>query len=265
MIERDGLHIVSELDGPADADVVTLAHAQVLDRTSWDPTVAALVERYRVLRLDLRGHGESSVPHSELTIEDLADDVLAVLDAHGLDRTHFVGSSLGGMIGFSLALDHPERLHSVTFTATQGVLPVASHERLRANAEALRQSGETMDLLADTILERFMVDGFADTDPDGYERTRDQVAATSVEGYVRTSLAIIAMNYDDRLEHLSVPTMVIAGELDRATPPERMQLYRDRIPGARMAIIDGAGHFPFIDQPAAYNAALAGFLDGLEV
>lgn len=86
----------------------------------------------------------------------------------------------------------------------------------------------------------------------------------SVEDYIRSSVAIIGMNFDDRLDRVDTPTMVIAGELDRPTPPERMKLYFDNIAGAQMAVIPGAGHFPFAHQPDAFNRTLRGFLDSLD-
>lgn len=263
-IERDGLQLVSEIEGPEDAPVVTLAHAQTLDRRSWDALVPALIDRYRVLRVDLRGHGESAEPTVDFTIDDLAVDIVATLDAHGVGTTHFAGSSLGGMVGFPLAIDHPDRLRSVTFIATQGILPEASRLTLRDNAEALRSSGDSMASLAEKILARYMNDDFGDVDPGGYERLRDQIGTTSVEGYIRSSLAIIGMDFDDRLDRIDVPTMVIAGELDRPTPPARMELYRDNIAGARMAVVPGAGHFPFADQSPAFNGVFRRFLDSVD-
>lgn len=264
VIERDGLELVSEIEGPEGAPVVTLAHAQTLDRRSWDSLVSTLTDRYRVLRVDLRGHGESGVPVAEFTIEDLAADVVATLDALDVRATHFAGSSLGGMVGFALAIDHSDRLVSVTLIATQGILPETSHETLRANAEALRSSGEAMSSLAPKILDRYMNPGFVDTDPDGYQQLVDQITRTSVEGYIGSSNAIIGMSFDDRLDRVDKPTMVIAGELDRPTPPERMELYRDNIAGAEMVVIPGAGHFPFADQPEAFNREFRRFLDSLD-
>jgi 3-oxoadipate enol-lactonase len=261
VIERDGIELVSEIEGPDEAPVVTLAHAQTLNRTSWDSLASTLIDRYRVLRVDLRGHGESGTPVADFTIDDLAEDVVATLDAHQITKTHFVGSSLGGMVGFPLAIDHSARLASVTFVATQGILPAASQVTLKANGEALRSSGNPMSSLASKILARYMNPDFSDRDPDGYQQLREQIAGTSVEGYIRSSLAIIAMNFDDRLGRIGIPTMVIAGELDKPTPSERMELYRDNIAGAQMAVIPGAGHFPFADQPDDFNRALRTFLD----
>ncbi|MDG2114705.1 MAG: alpha/beta fold hydrolase [Actinomycetota bacterium] len=264
VIERDGLEVVSEIEGPDGAPVVTLAHAQTLDRSSWDSLARSLTDRYRVLRVDLRGHGESAEPVADFTIEDLAADVVATLDAVDVGATHFAGSSLGGMVGYALAIDHPARLASVTFIATQGILPEESHATLRANAEALRASGEPMSSLATKILARYMNLTFAGIDPEGYRRLADQIAGTSVEGYIRSSIAIMGMNFDDRLDRINSSTMVIAGELDRPTPPERMRLYLDHIAGAQMAVIPGAGHFPFADQPDEFNRTLRGFLDSLD-
>lgn len=252
------------IEGPDDAPVVTFAHGQGFDRSTWDAQVAAFRDRYRVLTLDLRGHGGSDLgPVADLRMAHLAADVVGLLDALGIKRMHYVGKSLGGMVGFELALSHPKRLHSVAFVATQGTMPAGSRERMRGNVARFRADGTTLGDNAQALLDRYVSPAWRDANPAAYAVLRAQVAAQPVEGYARSTEAILAMDYDGRLDAIQVPTMVIAGEVDAPTPPARMAIYRDRIAGARMAVIAGAAHLPNLERPDAFNAALAGFLDAL--
>jgi 3-oxoadipate enol-lactonase len=247
------------IDGPANAPVVTFGHAQGFNLESWAAQVAALRARYRVLALDFRGHGGSDLSPVPYRIEDLAGDIIGLLDALGIATTHYVGASLGGMAGFSLALDHANRLDSVTFVTTQGVLPQSSAQGQRANTQVMRRDG--MGARADAVLARYLRPGFRDSEPDRYAVLRRQFAATPVAGYAVSGDAIFAMGFDDRIAGITLPTMIIAGEKDIATTPQRMTLYRDNIAGAQMAVIADAGHMPYVEQAGDFNAALAGFLD----
>ncbi len=249
-----------EIDGPADGAVLTFGHAQILDLRSWAPQVAAFSDRYRVLRIDFRGHGGSDLGPGQHSIEDLAADVVALLDELKIKKAHYIGSSLGGMVGFALALEYADRLSSVTFLATQGDLPSSSAERLRKMIAAARAESATMVPKINEILERYMAPGYAEAHPQAFADLRQIAAETSVEGFAHSSEAIIAMNFDQRLAEITTPSFVVAGELDAPTPPERMELYRDGIAGARMTVIEGAGHFPNYDQADRFNTVLAEFL-----
>ncbi len=249
------------LDGPDGAPVITLGHAQGFNLESWSDQVAALRDSYRVLTLDFRGHGETGVAPAPYRIEDLAGNVIGLLDALDIERTHYAGASLGGMAGFALALDHADRIASVSFVTTQGVLPEASIERQRAATAIMRRDG--MAAQADTVLHRYLRPGYQEEEPERYAALRQQFADMPVEGYAMAGEAIFAMRFDDRLGDIAVPTMVIAGEQDSATTPDRMTLYRDRIAGARMAIVENAGHMPYVEQADAFTAVLRDFLDGL--
>jgi pimeloyl-ACP methyl ester carboxylesterase len=185
-----------------------------------------------------------------------------LLDHLGIARTHFVGSSLGGMVGYALALDHADRLDSVTFAATQGVLPTERAEIQKKNIAAMNASERGLELQVDAMLERLNRDGYRTENPDGYAKQREMAVCGTVDGYARCCAAIAAMSYDDKLERIATPTLVVAGSVDKSTSPERMAMYGDRIAGARMKIIENAAHFPNVDEPDAFNAILDGFLSG---
>jgi 3-oxoadipate enol-lactonase len=249
------------VEGPENAPVLTLAHAQGFTLESWAAQIAHFSDRYRVLAPDLRGHGDTAMAGKPYRIEDLALDILALLDALGIQRTHYAGASLGGMAGFALAQDHAERLHSVSFVTTQGILPQTSIDGQHAATTVMRADGA--EARADGVLERYLRKGYRETNPESYAELRRQFTTNPVEGYAEAGNAIFAMNFDPRIGKIDLPTMVIAGSEDIATTPERMTLYRDGIPGSKMSVIPNAGHMPYVEEADMFNKVLAGFLDSL--
>ncbi|MDP6389605.1 MAG: alpha/beta fold hydrolase [Alphaproteobacteria bacterium] len=263
--EVDGVALSYEIAGPQGrpeaAPALTFAHGYAFDRGCWRPQVAAFRDHHRVLSFDFRGHGESGLGAADYRMEDLAADVVGLLDANGIERTHYVGASLGGMVGFALALGHADRLASLTLMATQGVMPDSGKQFIRDNVKAMQAAGEVIGDRARVMTERYFAPEFKAENPAEFERLQGIVAGHSVAGFAKSSAAIVAMDFDDRLEEIHVPTLVVAGEFDVPTPPGRMEVYRDRIPGARMAVIAGAGHVPNAERPHAFNAVLADFFD----
>ncbi|MBT5109517.1 MAG: alpha/beta fold hydrolase [Rhodospirillaceae bacterium] len=263
----NGVSIHFTLDGPDGAPTLTFAPALSLDLRSFDSQVAAFSDRYRVLRLDLRGHGFTDQGGGPFSMEDLADDVVGLLDHIGADKTHFVGSSLGAMVGLALAFNHADRLSSLTFMASQGALPPERLASARDNIAAMRASGATVETTmadqADAMLNRLLCDPDDAAHPERNALLRKILGTTTLFGQARAYEAILDMDYDGRLDEIHTPTLVLAGAQDSSTTPERMQMYKDGIAGAKMELLQGAGHFPNVEQPGAFNAVLARFLNGL--
>ncbi len=263
----NGVQVQFTVDGPEDAPVLTFAHALSLDLRSFDPQVPALRNHYRVIRLDLRGHGGTDQGGGAFTIEDLVDDVVGLLDHFGVEKTHFVGSSLGAMVGFALAFDHADRLSSLTFMASQGALPPERIAPARESIAAMRASGATADTTmaaqADALIQRLVHEPDEAAHPARFSLLRQILGTTTLLGQARAYEAILAMNYDNRLDEISTPTLILAGADDTSTTPARMQMYKDGIAGARMELLPGAGHFPNFEQPDAVNKVLQTFLSEL--
>lgn len=260
-ITLNGVSHHYRIEGSENSPVLTLAHAQGFTLDSWAAQIAHFSDRYRVLAPDLRGHGGTDMAGKPYRIEDIAQDIVALLDALGIERTHYAGASLGGMAGFALAQDHAERLRSVAFVTTQGILPQVSIDGQRAATAVMRKDGA--DARVDAVLERYLRKGYREDEPERYAELRRQFTTNPVEGYAEAGDAIFAMNFDDRIGEIDLPTMVIAGSDDIATTPDRMTLYRDGIPGAGMEIIPNAGHMPYVENADAFNRVLGGFLDTL--
>jgi 3-oxoadipate enol-lactonase len=255
------------LDGTTGAPLITFAHALSLNLRSFDDQIDAFKDQYRVLRLDLRGHGKTDKDGGSFSMEDLADDVVGLWDHIGVEKSHFVGSSLGAMVGLALAFDHADRLSSLTFMASQGALPPERIVASRANIAAMRASDATAQTTmaneADALMDRLLFDHDESTNPSRFTLLRQILGDTTLFGQARAYEAILAMNYDNRLDEICTPTLVLAGAQDNSTTPERMQMYKDGITGAQMELLQDAGHFPNLEQPNAFNATLKTFLNGL--
>ena len=249
------LHAVVE--GPPDAPVVLLAGSLGSTLEMWEPQVAALTSRFRVIRYDARGHGRSPVPPGPYSIDDLVDDAVALLDRLGVDRAHVVGLSLGAMTAMRLAAREPARVGRLALLCTSARFPSASPWAERA--AAVRAEGAPA--VADAVVERWFTARLRDADPALVQRHRDMIAATPAEGYASCCGAIERMDLLADLPRITAPTLTVAGADDPATPPEHLSTIADGIPGARLLVLPQAAHLANVEQAAAVNAALLAHLD----
>ena len=255
------LHVNCQLSGPERAPLVVLSHSLASSGIMWEQQMPALVGGYRVLRYDTRGHGGSDAPAGPYTLDELGDDAVALLDALDIERVHWVGLSMGGMIGQNLALRHPGRLLSLALCDTTSRIPDEARtlwdERI---AEAERNG---MQGLCDATMERWFTPPFLAENGPQLECIREQFLATPTSGYVGCCQAICALDYTDALSAVSVPTHLIVGARDPSTPPAASRAIQDMIRGATLSVIDDASHLSNVEQPDAFNEALLGFLDNL--
>ncbi len=245
------------LDGPDTAPVVMLCNSLSSNLAMWDPQVPALVDAgFRVLRYDTRGHGASSVAMTPTAIADLAGDAIAVLDRLGLSRVHFCGLSLGGMTGQWLGTHHASRLHSLTLCATAAYMgPVELWEQ---RIQAVSQGG--MAAVADATIARWFTPAAQRRMPGEVARIRDGILATPVAGYVACCRAIRDMDQRESIRAIDLPTAVLVGGDDPSTPVSAAELIHERIAGSQLTVIADTQHFFNVEAPAAFNAALLGFL-----
>jgi 3-oxoadipate enol-lactonase len=247
------------LEGPADAPVVTLAHPLGATLEMWDAQVAALLPRYRVLRYDIRGHGGTEVPPGPYTLEQMADDLHALLNELAIRETHFVGLSMGGLIGMTAALSFPDRIRRLVLCDTTAQYGAAVegmwHERLRV-AET---EGMTETLIERTMAiwftEKFRAEHAAEVD-----RVRAMLRATDPRGYAASIRAIGFVTLIPRLGAIRSPTLVIVGEKDPGTPPAMAEVLHAKIPGARLVVLRGAMHCSAVEEAEAFNRAVGEFL-----
>ena len=224
----------------------------------WDAQAPAFAERFRLLRYDQRGHGESEAPPGPYEIADLGHDVLALLDELGIERASFCGLSIGGMTGIWLGINAPERIDRLVLSCTAAHFP--PREVWDERADTARSQG--VAAMADATLERWFTPGFHRQRPDEIERFRGMLGATPGEGYAGCCEAIRDMDQREGLGDIQAPTLVIAADDDPSTPPERGEEIADTVPGARLIVLEDARHIANVAQPEAYTAAVLAHLNG---
>lgn len=236
------------IDGPADGEVALFSGSLGSDVSMWDPQVEALVDAgYRVVRCDHPGHGRSPAPDGPSTLADLGADLVAVIGDLGVGRVHFVGLSLGGMLGMWLGAHAPERIASLTLCCTSA--DIGPREPWARRAALVRAEGT--GAVADAVVERWFTEGWRARHPERVAHYRELIAATPAEGYASCCAAIEHMDLD--LSPISAPTLVIAGAQDPATPPEHGERIAEGINGARLEVLDPAAHLANVEQPDKVN------------
>ena len=254
----NGIDVSYELEGPAAAPVVMLSHSLATTMAMWRPQRPALSREFRLLRYDMRGHGETSAPAGPYSFAMLAGDALGLLDHLKIDRAAFVGLSIGGMIGQYLAIHHPERLSCVALCSTTSAIPQAGREMWDQRIAAVEAGG--MDGQVQSTLERWFTAAYRAANPDVMDWIAGMIRGTPVAGFVGCGHAIKSLNLTAELKRVKVPTLVMPGEKDPGTPPAVSEVIRDAIPGAEYAVIADAAHLANVEQAAAFNDRLLAFL-----
>ncbi|HET9493692.1 MAG TPA: 3-oxoadipate enol-lactonase [Chloroflexia bacterium] len=251
----DGVTLACREDGGESLPALVFSNSLGTAMHVWDPQVEALRTHFRIIRYDIPGHGQSSVPSQPATIERLGEDLLAVLDAYGLERAHICGLSLGGLTALWLAATHPERVSRAVFANTAA--RIGSSETWNARIEAVRAGG--MASVRDAVVSRFLSPGFQARDPGTTGRFGDMVEATDPGGYIAACAALATTDLRPIVPNITAPSLIISGALDEATPPSQAAELHRAIPGSEMAALDAA-HLSSLEQPTAFNALLLRFL-----
>ncbi len=255
----NGIAIHCEISGTADGATVAMSHSLGSSGIMWEPQLQELERNYRVLRIDTRGHGNTSAPVGPYSLDQLIDDATAVLDDLELDSVHWVGLSMGGMIGQGLALKAPNRLRSLALCNTMSVIREEAKSAWRQRISTGEQFG--MNSLADFAMERWFTESYRQSGAMRYRQIRDQFIRTSLDGYLGCCHAIYKMDYIDELSRIQIPTHIIAGAQDLATPVSESIAMHDRISGSTLEIIPGAAHLSNVEQAQIFNTSLTAFLD----
>ena len=254
----NGIRIRYQVEGSG--PWVTLSHSLSCDLTMWDELAVALAPTFSVLRYDTRGHGGTAVSEGAYSFEQLSADVTGLLDALNIGRTHFVGLSMGGMIGQHLGLLAPQRLNKLVIaSSTSRIPPEASplwDERL-AIARAQGCAG-----LVEATLGRWFTPEFRAARPDTMQRIGKLIANTPAAGYAGCVAAIRQLDITARIGAIRTPTLVIVGAQDPGTPPAMSEVIASSIPGARLEIIPSASHLSCIEQPEIFQRLVTDFLKG---
>jgi 3-oxoadipate enol-lactonase len=237
---------------------VLLAHAIGCDRRMWDDLVPALRGKHRAIAIDARGHGRSPLPGRPWSLEDMADDAARLLDRLRIDRAHWVGLSMGGMVGQAFAIRHPGRLDRLVLANTTSAYGPDGRTNWDNRIRLVTEGG--LAAIRDMVTQRYFSDAFRAAHADVVARVMDRFMETPAAGYTGCCEAIREMQLQARLGSVRAPTLVIAGDVDQATTVAMGEAIAERIPGARVEVIAGASHLSAVEKPAEFNALVSTFL-----
>jgi len=237
-----------------------LIHGLADDHRAWRRSVPDLMLRHRVLMYDLRGHGETSVGSADGTLRQLGDDLVALLDAIGLERADVAGFSLGGTIAMRAAIDHPGRVKGLVLVATSSRVGRAAADWYRQRVEMVERDdpqlratldGDTADVYRESpaeLEEGLLIRRQSTADPHGYGNACAAMAALN------------ASPLDTELHRITAPTLIVASDLDRHCPPKAAEIIAAGITGSRLEVMTGAGHPIPVEKPCELAASINAFL-----
>ena len=244
------------VDGPAGAPVVVLSNSLGASRGMWDPQVPPLAERYRVVSYDTRGHGESPAPAGPYSLDDLVDDLVALLDEVGAQRAHVVGLSLGGMTALRLAAREPARVGRLVVMCTSSK---PEPQGFLDRAVAVRSSGTAP--IAPPVVSRWLTPPYAAEHPDLVARLEAMIVGADDEGYAACCEVVAGVDLRDDLPRITAPTLVVSGADDAALPPDHQRRIADGVPGAELFTVAPAAHLANLERTLEVTGALLAHLD----
>jgi 3-oxoadipate enol-lactonase len=261
----NGIDLYYEIHGDRQNDRLpwlVFSHSLACSVAMWQPQLQEFAANYRVLAFDTRGHGASAAPSGPYTLEQLADDLHGLLRALAIETAHFIGLSMGGMIGQVFALRYPGVFRSLTIADSTSRWPAETAALFAERVKTAQAKG--MDALVPSTLERWFTQPFHQREPDKVAHIGALIRATPVQGYAGCSEAIPRIDTTARLKNISCPILVVVGENDPGTPPAMSQEIVANAPSAQLVVIEDAAHISNIEQPEKFNAALSAFLDRCE-
>lgn len=257
-----GITINYRLEGPDEGEVVMLSHSLASTMGMWEDQIASLTDAgFRVLGYDSRGHGLSDVPAGPYNIEMLALDAVALIDALGIEKVHFCGLSMGGMVGQLLGSKYQDRLSSLILSSTSAYMPPPHlwNERI----ESVRNGG--MQAVADAAIDRWFTGIGKNKMSEKVGKVKNLILETSPLGFCACCEAIRDMDLRGIIAGIKIPTLVIVGSLDPGTPVSAAQFIYERIPSSRLEVIKDAAHFVNVERSEEFNDLILNFLKDLHV
>jgi len=248
----NGIVLHHQVLGPSDGPVLVFINSLGSDLRIWQEVAPAFTERFGVIFYDKRGHGLSDAPSAPYTMDEHTDDLLALLDHLGVEKASLVGLSVGGMIAQRMAVRAPERVQSITLCCTAA--KIGTPELWADRIGAVETGG--IDPIADAVLQRWFTPLFHKTRADELAGWRNMLVRTPAHGYAGTCAAIRDADLRPDAGRIAVPTLCVAGDQDGSTPADVVKGTADLIPGARFALIAGAGHTPCVEKPAELSGLI---------
>ncbi len=260
LINLKGRRIYYDLTGPEKGQVVCFTHSLASDGGMWAEQMVPLISAgYRVLRLDMRGHGGSDPVAGDYTMQALADDVAASLDFLGIQKVQYIGLSIGGMLGQAFAVHHGQRLISAMWCDTAPQSPPNAKEAWGPRVDAVKKAN-SLEPLGDATMERWFTDAWKPKQSARWKEIRSTIVNTTPQGYLGCAAAIMNFDFVPKLPSLKVPVLTVCGSDDQGTPPAANKKIAELVPGGRYVEIPDARHFPNVEHPDVFNKIMLDWL-----
>ncbi len=258
-VDVNGIKMAYQVDGKEGAPYVTFVTGIANDLTMWDSQVAELGKLYRILRYDLRGHGDTQATEGEYTMDLLVNDLLGLLTELNIQKTHLVGLGLGGAIVQAFAIAQSHRVNALVPCCCRAkMVPdfAALWHKLR---EAVGKDG--VEVIVEPTVQRWFSDEFKAANPQALQNVRNMIRGTTTLGYLGVTAAFIGLDIEERLPQIKAPTLYISGAEDKlGGPPDLMEKLAKKVPGAQHRSVEKAAHIANIQNPARFNTVLGDFL-----
>jgi 3-oxoadipate enol-lactonase len=255
----DGVSLHTQVDGPNGAPWIILSNSLGASLAMWDGQVDLLTRKYRVLRYDQRGHGQSDAPSDPYSFDLLVGDVIAVMDHYRISQADFIGLSMGAMTGMGLALGHADRFGRMVLADGRSEATDSYKAMWDQRIATIKDGG--VEAVGDGSIAMWLTEGWRNAHPQETAAARAMIVATDPQGYIASCHALRNLDYFKDLGSVTLPVLYICGAEDKGAPPEEMQEMARVTPNARYVEIPDAGHVANINQPDVFNAALADFLE----
>lgn len=256
-IFANGINMSYRFDGPEGAPVILLSNSLMSNLSMWAPQMPALEQSFRVLRYDTRGHGATDATPGAYSIKLLAEDAMALLDALGIEKVHFAGLSLGGMIAQYVGANFPDRVISLSLCDTASEMPTL--EMWNDRISTAQANG--VSALAEPTLKRWFTAPFLASKHPDIDKVGEMIRTTSLAGFVGCASAVRDMSQTNLLKNIKAPTVIIVGEDDPGTTVAQSRVLEEHIDGASLVILKEAAHLSNIEQVDAFNQAMMSFLE----
>ncbi|MCY4288530.1 MAG: alpha/beta fold hydrolase [Aestuariivita sp.] len=253
-----GITLNTEIDGQKCGPWIILSNSLGANLQMWTPQIATLARKYRVLRYDTRGHGDSDSPLGPYSLEELTRDVVDLMDYHQIEQAAFMGLSLGGMTGLNLALNRHDRITRLVCANARADAPSFYKDMWIERIAIVRNAG-LAGVVANS-LKTWFTDAWLYHNPEESSRIREMILGNDAEGYIACCQAIRHLDLLPRLCELSIPVLYVVGDEDVVAPTSVMEKMASETLGSELIEIAAAAHISNLCQPAEFNAAISGFL-----
>jgi 3-oxoadipate enol-lactonase len=256
---RSGVALNTRTDGPEGAPWLILSNSLGTNLSMWDPQMPFLTSRYRVLRYDTRGHGDSDVPEGPYSFDLLVGDVIELMDALGIQTASFMGVSMGGMTGLGLSIGHSDRISRVVCADARADAPPPFQAMWDTRMAAVNDGG--LEAIVEGTLATWLTEDWRVAHPAETDAVREMVVANTPAGYIACCKALQKLDYLKSLGQAMTPILLVGGTQDVGASPEVMGAMAAATPGGTYIEIPNAAHVANINAPEAFNAAIKSFLD----